>query len=140
MGPTSQGHLRRLWKDKKDTMKLRKYLQHDPHKTEKVPNTWFTGKDTLVRMTPGYLLKNYKTHKNWSKSFWHDKKENKPDKPLKRGYECCRRNENLKRGYCRERSSCHHICHPLHDSRVLDMTPYPCLHGLYPRQSPPMLK
>ena len=41
---------------------------------------------------------------------------------------------------CRERSSCHRICHLLRDSRVLDMNPFPRLHGLYPRQSPPMLK
>ena len=44
------------------------------------------------------------------------------------------------RGCCCERSLCHCICHPLHDSRVLDMNPFPRLHGLYPRQSPPMLK
>ena len=39
----------------------------------------------------------YKHYKLF-KDIWKDK----PGKPLKRGYKRCRRNRNLKRGYCCE--------------------------------------
>src|SRR5579863_8443682 len=52
--------------------------------------------------------------KTWSENSRNDKCV----KPLKRGYKHCRRNGNLKRGYCRELCSCHvqwpqsHGCKP----------------------------
>ena len=90
----SLDHLQKLLEEKKVIMKLRKSSNHDQLEIEEAQNTWYTGKDTQTPIKLGYLPKNCPTPKNWFKS-------SSLGRSLKRGYEHCRCNGNLKRGYCR---------------------------------------
>ena len=94
-------HLQKLLEGKKVIMKLRKSSNHAQLEIEEAQNTWYTGKDTLTPIELGYLPKNYLMPKNWFKNA-------SLDRSLKRGYEHCRCNGNLKRGYCRGRSPWQH--------------------------------